>query len=143
MLYSPSTNPLSVSNPTFDSGLDRNFDCVMIPTASCWACKRVGKKSPFLMYSELSTLKSKRPNQTYFNSKDQNTVSNRFSFNIPNNCAFKDHFETLLWRQLTNVRLIISLFKVFSKFCTFSLLMFQKIFKSSFQTDIIPRQLFT
>lgn len=44
-------------SPTLFSGLLRVFEWHTMLTASCWACRRVGKKSPFLMYSLLSTLK--------------------------------------------------------------------------------------
>lgn len=46
-----------VMSPTLFSGLLRVFEWHTMLTASCWACRRVGKKSPFLMYSLLSTLK--------------------------------------------------------------------------------------
>lgn len=42
--------------PTLFSGLLRVFEWQTMLTASCWACRRVGRKSPFRMYSLLSTL---------------------------------------------------------------------------------------
>lgn len=43
--------------PTLFSGLLRVFEWHTMLTASCWACSRVGRKSPFRMYSLLSTLR--------------------------------------------------------------------------------------
>lgn len=45
-----------VMRPTLFSGLLRVFEWQTMLTASCWACSLVGKKSPFLIYSLLSTL---------------------------------------------------------------------------------------
>ena len=49
----------SVMSPTLLSGLDLSLDWVTRLTASCWAWRRVGRKSPLRMYSELSTLLEK------------------------------------------------------------------------------------
>lgn len=45
-----------VIRPTLFSGLLRVLVWQTMLTASCWACSRVGRKSPFRMYSLLSTL---------------------------------------------------------------------------------------
>lgn len=48
-----------VMRPTLFSGLLRVLEWQTMLTASCWACSLVGRKSPFLMYSLLSTLRGK------------------------------------------------------------------------------------
>lgn len=48
--------PAIVITPTVFSGFDWVFVPKMTLTASDWALRREGAKSPFLMYSELSTL---------------------------------------------------------------------------------------
>lgn len=52
----PAAYLAKVMSPTLFSGLLRVFEWHTMLTASCWACRRVGRKSPFLMYSLLSTL---------------------------------------------------------------------------------------
>lgn len=49
-----------VMRPTLFSGLLRVLEWQTILTASCCACSRVGRKSPFLIYSLLSTLKKQK-----------------------------------------------------------------------------------
>ena len=49
-----------VISPTVFSTLDRVLERQMRFTASCWAWMRVGMKSPFLMYSLVSTLGEKQ-----------------------------------------------------------------------------------
>lgn len=49
-----------VIRPTLFSGLLRVFEWQTMLTASCCACSLVGKKSPFLIYSLLSTLRGER-----------------------------------------------------------------------------------
>lgn len=48
-----------VMRPTLFSGLLRVLEWHTMLTASCWACSLVGRKSPFLIYSLLSTLRGK------------------------------------------------------------------------------------
>lgn len=48
-----------VMSPTLFSGLLRVLEWQTMLTASCWACSLVGRKSPFLMYSLLSTLRER------------------------------------------------------------------------------------
>ena len=45
-----------VRRPTVVSGLSLTFERATTFTASCWACKRVGMKSPLRIHSLLSTL---------------------------------------------------------------------------------------